>query len=216
MHYKIDKNVVIKSENAAKSYTQPNRYLLSLLEEFNNFNYALDYGCGKGRYTSKLCNLANKVDAIDSRIQIHRKQNIWGKQTTLANWAESIPNLAVYSIEDFQFQKEKYDLILNSNVLSAIPKETERIQILRNIKKALTKEGFAIITVQYRNSYFSAYAKRQNAKRFFDGWLIKRQNSYSFYGLINKSKLIAYIENVGLHIVHIRLHDGSVFAIVSK
>jgi len=216
MHYEIFNEIVVKSENAAKSYTQPNKTLINLLDKFKGTRVALDYGCGKARYTLSLCKIAKKVVAIDSIVQLSRKQIIWGESTTLIEWAKKIQNLSVLSIEDFVWEDEQYDFILNSNVLSAIPDDVNRLMVLHNIKKALNFDGRALITTQYRNSYFSSYNSNPNAITYNDGWLVRKNDYYSFYGLIDRSKLQKYFEIVGLSVADTLLHDGSAFMIVKK
>lgn len=216
MHYEISNGVTIKSENAAKSYTQPSKYVLNILEKLENVNFALDYGCGKARYTLSLCNISNHVDAIDSLAQVTREQVIWGTKTKLTKWCEGITKLSIYAIEEFHWEANKYDFILNTNVLSSIPYERDRITVLHNIKKGLNDYGKALITSQYRNSYFSSYRDKTNTYKFNDGWIIQSRGNYSFYGLIDKNKLLQYANLVGLSVEKLLLHDGSVYLFVNK
>lgn len=216
MRYNIDETILIKSENAAKSYKQPNKHLMNKLIDLKNIDKALDYGCGKGRYTVCLCNTANRVDALDSSIQISRKQIIWGKKTTLLEWSNSIQNLNVFSVEEFNWEAAQYDFILNSNVLSAIPEEDDRIKLLQNIRQLLKNNGKALITTQYRNSYFNTFEFNPKAFKHNDGWIVNNNGNYSFYGIIDKSKILTYFSIVGLQVIDISTHDGSVYATVGK
>jgi len=115
----------------------------------------LAYGCGKLRYTIPLCKLAREVIAIDSEEQITRKQEIWKEKTSIIDYSNKVSNLKIYSIRETRWENYKYDFILCSNVLSAIPYDSERIKVLKNIERLLNYKGKALITTQYRNSYFS-------------------------------------------------------------
>lgn len=216
MHYNINQDIIIKSENAAKSNLQPNKYVLDYFKGIYNMDLVLDYGCGKLRYTIPLCNLAEKVIAIDSEEQITRKQRIWAEQTSIIDYSDRINNLQVYSIRENKWKSYKYDFILCSNILSAIPYDSERFEVLNNIKELLNYKGRALITTQYRNSYFSTYESRNNTFKYHDGWIIKNKSYYSFYGLISTERLVGYCNKGGLSIEKIDIHDGSSFITVSR
>ena len=216
MHYNINNDIIIKSENAAKSYTQPNKYLLELINDFANVNRVLDYGCGKLRYTIPLCKLAKEVIAIDSNEQILRKQKIWNEMTSVMIYSNTIDNLEVYSLNDTTWKEYKYDFILCSNVLSAIPYDLDRIKVLNNIKNIIAYKGKALITTQYRNSYFTLYKMREGSIKYHDGWIIKNGSSFSFYGLISVKRLINYCIKAGLIVDDVIIHDGSAFVVVAN
>jgi len=79
-----------------------------------------------------------------------------------------------------------------------------------------TYNGKALITSQYRNSYFLSYYNNPNAIIYHDGWLINRKGSYSFYGIIGKDKIISYINLVGLSVEEMFFQNGSVFVLAKK
>lgn len=216
MHYNINDDIIIKSENAAKSYTQPNKYLLDMIKDFANVDRVLDYGCGKLRYTIPLCELAKEVIAIDSNEQILRKQKIWNEKTSVMVYSNKIDNLEVYSLNDTKWKEYKYDFILCSNVLSAIPNDLDRIKVLNNIKSILSYKGKALITTLYRNSYFSLYKMRESSIKYHDGWIVKNGSLFSFYGLISVEKLINYCINAGLIVDDVIIRNGSVFVVVAN
>ena len=114
-------------------------------------------------------------------------------------------------VEKIKMLNERFDFILCTNVLSAIPFYEERMNVLRNIFNLLKKDGKVLVSVQYRNSYFNTYKSNPNAIMKNDGWLIKKGNSYSFYALISPNKLIDMCYDVGFKMNRKIIKDGSIY-----
>ena len=209
MHYIID-NKVIKSELAAKSTKQTNSHMLQIIDELPSGLTVLDYGCGKLRYSIPLASKAKTVIAIDSSFQIEKKQIVNGMKMTIRDYDQS--NLYVYDINSEIWRKHTYDLVFCINVLSAVPCDMERRNILTNAYAVLKNGGFVLIAVQYRNSYYNQYSKRSDTIRFHDGWLIKRkENMYSFYGIPSEEKVVEMCINVGFNEVNTHRLNGSYY-----
>lgn len=218
MHYKIklNKEIVIKSENAAKSVLQQNKNLLRYLECIPKEAKVLDYGCGKLRYSLFLLDRGNKVCAVDSAFQLHRKQKInLEKNVSIFEVKKSLEDLEVYLIDDFTL-KEKFDWAICTNVLSAIPFEDIRINVLKNIKESLRVGGKLIISLQYRNSYFNSYEKRENAIKYGDGWILQNKNNYTFYGIILPDKIKHMCKILDFKILDEKIIDGSIILKLEK
>ncbi len=211
MHYKINEEIIIKSENAAKSAKQTNKIVMKYISELPNDYIALDYGCGKLRYTIPLCKKVKTVIAVDSKIQLSRNQVIDGEKISIISYANDISNLNVFELSENDWKKQKYDVILCCNVLSTIPNHFDRLTILENIKKMLNETGEALITVQYRNSYFKLYKSRDYAFPYYDGWIINNKGTHSFYGLITPKALEELCNEASLKITNIQIHDGSTY-----
>ena len=207
----------VKSENAALSTSQTNKVVLKYIENIPDNINILDYGCGKCRYSLQLGKKAKHITLLDSQVQISRMQTIYSNRTTVELFASSnLKNASVCSIENFDFTKQQFDFILCSNVLSAIPDKNERKKLLDNIYNILLDNGIALITVQYRNSYFNTYNNREGVEKYQDGWLIKKNNSFSFYGIIYPEKLIEMCLNANLEVVNSYKHDGSIYLTVAR
>ena len=80
----------------------------------------------------------------------------------------------------------------------------------------LKENGTALITVQYRNSYFNTYSEKRDAFRYNNGWIIPRGHDYAFYGIIQPQTLYDYCENAYLEIKEKHLNDGTVYLVVKK
>ncbi|WP_192797636.1 MULTISPECIES: class I SAM-dependent methyltransferase [unclassified Bacillus (in: firmicutes)] len=212
MHYKIklDKEIIIKSENAAKSVLQQNKKLLKYLECIPKEAKVLDYGCGKLRYSLFFLHRGNKVCAVDSSVQISRKQKInTDSNVSIIDIKKSFEDLEVYLIDEFKMQKE-FEWAICTNVLSAIPFEQVRFDVLKNIKKSLKIGGKLILSLQYRNSYFKSYEKRENAVKYGDGWILENNNNYTFYGIIPPEKIKHMCETLDFKILEEKIIDGSI------
>ena len=214
MHYKI-KEYVIESELAAKSVLQPNQNVLKYISNIPSFYTVLDYGCGKLRYTLPLSKRVKKVVAIDSAEQIKKLQIINGQRTSLSE--VKIDNVTVCALEDSKWRAEAYDLVLCTNVLSAIPFESIREEVIRNACSVLKETGQLYITVQYRNSYFSQYNQRQDVEIFEDGWLIlKNKQRGMFYAPLTSDYIVKLCQKSGFTNFHICNKDGSCYITAKK
>lgn len=212
MQYTISKNCIVKSQNAALTTQQPNKKIVDYISTLPDNIEALDYGCGKLRHSILLYYKCSQLVVIDSNIQLERIQRISNQEISVIEYIKNyMPNAKAIPLHDINIIYKKYDFILCTNVLSAIPSLDERIVVINNIKKYLKPKGKALISVQYRNSYFNTYKNNENAKRYLDGWLIKRGVNYSFYGLIMPNDLIKLCINHGLKILNKNLHDGSIY-----
>lgn len=216
MHYQITDSCIVKSENAALTTKQPNMQIVKYISNLPNNIVALDYGCGKLRHSIFLYKKCSLLVVIDSDIQITRIQKIDNMKLNVIDYIDSkMPTALAFPISDNRWKKYKYDFVLCTNVLSAIPSFKEREIILTNIKNNLKSEGKALISVQYRNSYFKSYKENSNAKEYLDGWIIKKGTFYSFYGIIQPKDLTNLCIQQGFKILNKRLIDGSIYLEVS-
>ena len=164
MHYKIN-GKILKTENAAKSVEQPSRFVLDWISELPSNSKVLDYGCGKFRYTIPLSKRVKLVYAVDSIYQIDRKQIINQRYSDIKAYSENyLKNVKIFDVDSKGWKKEKFDFVLCSNVLSAIPFKQVRIEVLQNILKVLAKNGKLLVCNQFRNTYFKAYETNPSAK----------------------------------------------------
>lgn len=199
MRYNVKGNE-IRSENAARSVSQASKWVLNQVSKHPKARIALDYGCGKLRYTISLLNRFEKVIAVDSDEQISRTQVIHGVKTTIREFLnDRYPNRAqAYSIPQKAWQR-RYDFVLCSNVLSAIPSYAVRGRLLLSIRNALRKNGSALVLNQFRNSFFSALPDRDDTESYLDGWIINsRRGMTSFYAIIPPDTLGRMCRRVGL------------------
>lgn len=208
MHYIVDDHI-IESELAAKSYKQPNKHILQYITQLPQYNKILDYGCGRLRYVIPLSEHTDEIFAIDSEEQISRI-------TTFKQIDEILKQCGckvnICSIESSKWTEQKYGLIFCTNVLSAIPFEEERIKLLKNAKNVLNDDGHIFISVQYRNSYFSEYAHREDTFVYEDGWMIKRPSGKCyFYAPLKADYIVDLCKKVGMNNCIVWKRDGSCF-----
>ena len=216
MRYVIN-DCLIKTENAALSSHQTNAQVLKYIEILSTDINILDFGCGKCRYSRQLNSKSKNLVLLDSEIQISREQIICDVMTTVKDFAKThLSNTSVYALENAKDIDCKFDFILCSNVLSAIPSTEDRISSLNHIKELLDKKGKALITVQYYNSYFNTYSKNPKTIEYNDGWLIPKGNDYTYYGIIKPLVLIEYCKKVGFIISDKYSNDGSIYLTVQK
>lgn len=214
MHYKIN-NKLIKSEYAAKSIKQTNKEVLKIIDELSKDMVTLDYGCGKLRYTIHLSKKVKHVYSVDSYEQINRIQLIKDVKTTVKDYSNKLKNVTVFNLKDNSWKDKKYDFIICCNVLSAIPIYQQRMEIFKNIRRLLNYNGKALISTQYKNTYFDTYKKRKDCKKYYDGWIINGKKNTAFYGIITLEKLIYYAKREGLNVEKSYKKNGSAYLIVN-
>ena len=173
MRYKV-KGIEIRSENAARSGSQASRFVLEWINSNEIVKSALDYGCGKLRYSIKLSRHCNRLTLVDSEIQLNRIQRIGGELTTIRDYVDNyLKNARVLTIEEFFIDPEEYDLVLCANVLSTIPIPSVRSKVLRRLYHVLSVNGICLFVTQFRNSYFKKISLSNGAFNHLDGWILK-------------------------------------------
>jgi SAM-dependent methyltransferase len=216
MRYKI-KSFEIRSENAAKPASSAGRWILEWIRRLPRSASGLDIGCGKLRYTAHLAARIKSVTGVDSDVQLDRKQTLFGKTCSIRDYvSESLPNVRVYSANEAGWKRTRYNVILCSNVLSAIPCKKTRRKILRRAYGCLMDGGQFLLTTQYRNSYFNAWRCNSAARRFLDGFLVEGRRGTSFYGLLDARALTQLCRVTGFRILDSGHADELAFVLASR
>jgi 2-polyprenyl-3-methyl-5-hydroxy-6-metoxy-1,4-benzoquinol methylase len=183
MRYRV-KGVEIRTENAAKPYSQRSQAVVAYLKTAPRVNTVLDYGCGKLRYSDLLARIGKRATFVDSELQLTRRQRIRGKVTTVTELvAERYSNIEVMSAETAMLDQSSYDFVTCINVLSAIPTMAAIDAVLRAIKRLTKHSGVAVFINQHRNSYFKRF---EVGKRHLFGHLHEGKRGYSYYGVMTK------------------------------
>lgn len=198
MQYKV-KGMVIRSENAAKPMAHVARALVGWLRDRPATKSALDYGCGKLRYTPHLAARSQHLGLVDSSEQLDRVQRIGGLETTVRQYAkEEWPGCRIYELTQFlEGVPHTYGFILCANVLSAIPCPKVRARSLGSIRRALTRRGTVLAVNQHTNSYFKEVTSRREAVPHLDGWLLPSRGGTSYYGILNRDEVARLLERYG-------------------
>lgn len=127
-----DKKEAVKLPNIQAKIAPELRRYMKLIEG----KEALDLGIGQGQNSIFLSNFGFQVTGVD-----------YSKQA-LEISKENCPNLNLVQddIRNFNIGKDKYDLILSSNVLHFLHKD-DSYKIIENIKSNLKTNGLAYISV---------------------------------------------------------------------
>jgi hypothetical protein len=189
VHYRA-KGLEIRSENAAKPMTKPASPLRHWLGEIQEVSTALDYGCGKLRYSGALARKCSTLTLVDSEVQLSREQQLGRTRSTVRQYARRHwPKCRVLNIDQFGRDRRTYDFVLCANVLSAIPDKRVRSITLLKIASVLGKAGRCLFVAQYRNSYFKKVAASPNAIAHLDGWILETRRGAFYFGTLNKQRL---------------------------
>lgn len=123
-----------KTENTQPKMAPELRKYIKLL----NGKEVLDLGVGKGYNSVLLSNFGFNVTGVDISKEYLKyiEENFDCSNLTLIN----------KDVREFEIEKNKYDLILSSNVLHFIPKE-DFLKIIKKIKENLKDDGLIYISV---------------------------------------------------------------------
>jgi len=216
VHYKVGQ-LEIRSENAAKPASQASSALVDWIRRMDSVSAALDYGCGKLRYSGYLAAKCRRLTLVDCKIQVDRTQKIGGKDTTVRNYARKRwPHCRVLSVEEFEGEQAKVDFILCANVLSTIPLENVRSQVLTKLSQSLTKQGRCLFVAQYQNSYFKKIATSKRAVRHLDGWILKTPKGNFYYGILRREILSALATAHGFQIIEAWIDGQSAYVLAGR
>jgi 2-polyprenyl-3-methyl-5-hydroxy-6-metoxy-1,4-benzoquinol methylase len=199
--------VTIRSENAAKPYTMPSVYLSEYIKGMKGMGDALDFGCGKLRYSNVLVGKFNAVTFLDSEKQLNRLQMVRGVKTTVSDYI----NINYVGCNSISFEKindidKKYDFILCSNVLSAIPCKSTIDSVISSFALLLKSNGRALIVNQYKSSYFKRY---EGGVKHLYGYVYKNSKSASYYGILDEKSVRQLCLDNGLAIINSWSREGS-------
>jgi hypothetical protein len=202
MHYQIH-NMVIRSENAAKPAADAAAPLVRWLLQRENSPSALDYGCGKLRYTHHVAVQSKHIGICDSSVQLTREQVIHGVRTSVHAFArDRWPRCRIHVLEEFLRRRHcKYHFVLCANVLSAIPSRHVLARSLRAIRDVLTAKGQVLFVNQHTNSYFTLIRHKESSRPFLDGWISEARGHFSYYGILNKDRVIELATIHGFRVI---------------
>jgi Methyltransferase domain len=178
---------------------------------------ALDFGCGKFRYTIPLSRQANSVYAVDSHYQIERIQRICGKQLSLIAYArKNLPNVNVMDVNTKTWRQRRYDFVLCANVLSVMPTTGSRLKALVLLRGCLKSSGVLLVCTQFRNTHFDGWASNPQARWHKGGWLVCGRRGYSFYAILPPAKLTRLCRAAGLRIRKAGTHGEAAFVFAGR
>lgn len=211
MRYKIGKDIIIRSENAAKPETQGSAYLKKLISRLRPVRTSFDFGCGKLRYERVIAKTTQELSLIDSEVQLSRSQMIRGRSTTVLDHVRKSNHVHAYTVSQFAALPGDFDRGFCLNVLSVIPSATVRLGIVQLMRAKLKPGGTCLFVVLYRNSDFTRMQRLPNCQSHGNGFLIDSLRGHSFYGLIPPDDLTELIGRGGFVVESLVLDEGSAY-----
>lgn len=130
----------------------------------NDKTYALDIGCGTGRWTKYLSSRAGFIEAVDPSKAIFAANKLLGD-------IENV-RLSQASIETLPFPDETFDFVMSVGVLHHIP-DTDKA--LNDCVKKVKKGGYFFVYLYYdldnRGFFYKALFKLSDSIRGVVSWL---------------------------------------------
>ena len=190
--------------------------MLTLLREFvSSTDMVLDYGCGKLRYTIPISRIAKIVYGVDSKEQLDRYFTVNGKKTTIPELSKQYKNIVLYTACQQEWKKKKYDKILLSHVLSTIPQEKARKQVVDDLNNVMKWDSILIACTNHRMSYFKKWDESSRVEKYNDGYFVK-EPAPSYFGVINKNKLASYFDKNRFKIIKLFVEEDNTYCICKK
>lgn len=211
MRYKIGRDIIIRSENAAKPETQSSAYLNKLISHLDPVRSSFDFGCGKLRYERAIAKTTEELALIDSEVQLSRTQIIRGRSTTLRDHVGRSNHVNAYTASQFAALDRKFDRGFCLNVLSVIPSRSVRLGIVQLMRAKLKPAGTCLFVVLYRNSDFTRMQRLPNCQPYDNGFVMDSLRGHSFYGLIPPGDLTNLVIRGGFVVESLTLDEGSAY-----
>jgi hypothetical protein len=217
MHYRV-RGVLIKSENAAKPMHRAAGPLVEWLKQRSHTVSALDYGCGKLRYTRYLAAKSKDLGVVDSAVQLDRIQRIGRRMTSVRGYArEHWPNCHICDLVEFwKGIPHSYGFILCANVLSAIACPRARARSLRALRNALAQNGTLLVANQHANSYFGEARQKPGAFAHLDGWVLQSRSGAAYYGIWNQESTIRLLTRFGFVVIDTWINGQSNYVLAKR
>lgn len=166
---------------------KPSQILNLIWKSFLSNSNILDLGCGQGDDSLFLAKNNFSVTAIDSSdVAIHQiktKKDEFGLNNL---------KLICGDIQDFNVEKDRYQVIICRNILNFLGKD-EAINTIKNLQNNIQKEGYIIVEVFTKNdpsflsdNKFTSYFEEQELLSIFSNY-----------------KIIYYLENTFLDLGHL-------------
>jgi predicted TPR repeat methyltransferase len=214
MRYRLrELGLEVRSEHAAKPTAARSQFLLNWIARRSRVRLAVDYGCGRLRYSLPLCSIAKKVIAVDSREQLEKLQTVNGIRTTVLDFVRQNRKIRVLDVEDFTASEFSADLVICINVLSAIPHEVERHRVASRVASHLNSSGLCLFSVQHQNSDFNRVRRTGHARPYKDGYIIDMGKWVSFYGLLTREYIAHLVRRAGLQVESAFINGQSTYVI---
>jgi hypothetical protein len=211
MRYKIGKDIVIRSENAAKPEAQSSAYLNRLISQLEPVRSSFDFGCGKLRYERVIAKTTDILGLVDSEVQFSRTQMIRGRLTTIHDHVRRSNHVEAHTVGQFASHAHRYDRGFCINVLSVIPSASVRLGIVQLMRAKLKPGATCLFVVLYRNSDFTRMQRLPNCQHYGNGFLMDSLRGYSFYGLIPPDDLASLINRAGFVVESTVLDEGTAY-----
>ncbi len=160
----------------------------------------LDFGCGRYMRDSLLLTKNGfDVDAVELKEQIKRID---------PRKAKRVNNLST------EIRHGDYDAALLNFVIQVLPTQEQRTEILEKVRSAVKYDGYFVLSVRNQND--ERHLTKSKGRPFNDGFLMERNNAYTFVKLYEKKEVETILDSLELKVLDIFSTSDSYIALAQK
>jgi ubiquinone/menaquinone biosynthesis C-methylase UbiE len=217
-HLTIPEVYDIIAESFDNKRSQPWKEVMQFIEQFPSSSRILDLGCGSARHTKFMLEKNYNVIGLDVSFRILQVAN----EKRLSLLKNKLTSLVNGDATNLPFKTNSFDNIIMIAVFHHFKSLDDRIAILREIKRILSKGGSCLITTWSKSH--PRFEKedlceivRSGKKDIFVPWTLpdgKKINRY--YYLFEKEELEAIVLQLDFEILNSEIFNHNLFLTVKK
>ncbi len=163
----------------------------------------LDLGCGSGR------NFVKSKDLEFYAVDFSKKMLKLAEKSSRERDINVKLKLCDVSIQALPYPDNFFDCAIFIATLHCIPNKEKRERALKELYRALKKQGQAIITVWSRNNK----RIKNKPKQAKIPWTIEEKKYYRYYYIYEKEELENLLKKIGFKIINTKEDDNIVFIV---
>lgn len=212
MRYSIISGTIVRSENAAKPFSQRSKHLHEYITSLPKVRSSFDLGCGKLRYAASILDVSDSLTLVDSEIQLARDQCL-GRfgLASIRKVYETSNRVSCRNIGEFINEQREFDRGFCLNVLPIVPSERIRLHLVQLARHKLRLGCHCYFSAHYRNKEFRRMKEMSNSVPHADGFVIRGARGASFYAALSPKYLTDLIEGASFRVTAHKIVHGACY-----
>jgi len=176
----------------------------------------VEHGCGLLRNTKELIKYYDKIILVDTEFQLKSLHNFEGNLLTIEQYVKtkwSRKNIIIMTNKEYINENNDVDIIYSINVLD-VTHPMIRKEIYKSFIKTMNRNTLLVVILSRNDSWTLRLCK--NTNKYFDGYVFKNRDAYTFYKNWNGNTLHKDLEKRGFKIINDFTNYKYVGLILSK